>query len=186
MPDELIDILNSDGKPTGEVRLKSEAHRTGLYHASVHIWFYTKEGHILLQKRAKDKDTYPDLWDVSVAGHIGVGETAINSALREVEEEIGLVVTEEDLEFKGILLAEKQPKPDLFDNEFHHIFISEIHTSLDTLKLQEEEVSEIKLIPIKELQQQVNDIALSRAYVPHGSIYFDFVTNTICEKIKDL
>lgn len=53
--DELIDILTSEGKPTGKTALKSEAHKNGWFHATVHVWIYTKEHKILLQKRAMTK-----------------------------------------------------------------------------------------------------------------------------------
>jgi isopentenyl-diphosphate delta-isomerase len=84
--DELIDILNADGVPLGKTAMKSKAHKKGLFHATVHIWFYTEDGKLLIQKRTSNKDTHPGLWDVSVAGHIGSGESIIDSAIREVQE----------------------------------------------------------------------------------------------------
>ncbi len=184
MADELIDIMNRDGKLTGQVRLKSEAHRLGLYHMSIHIWFYTSNGQVLLQKRAKDKDTFPSLWDVSVAGHIGAGETAQDSALREIKEEIGLSIRESDLYFIGVHLAEKQPAPSILDNEFHYIFLSELKVSTENLVLQKEEVSEIKLVPITLLRNDLKDVDIKKIYVPHGSKYYNFVTSKINKKLK--
>ena len=87
--DELVDILTDTGELTGQKCLKSEAHQKGLYHQSVHVWFYTVEGKVLLQKRASVKKVFPNKWDVSVAGHIGAGEGIIETAMRETEEEIG-------------------------------------------------------------------------------------------------
>ncbi len=57
--DELLDILDTDGNPTGTTAMKSKAHRIGLFHATVHIWFYTSEGELLLQQRGKNKGTHP-------------------------------------------------------------------------------------------------------------------------------
>jgi len=95
--DELIDILTPDGKPTGKVALKSEAHKNGWFHATVHIWFFTKDDKILLQKRAMTKKVFPGLWDISVAGHIGAGETILDAAIREVHEELGLEIKSDEL-----------------------------------------------------------------------------------------
>ena len=95
--DEVIDILTPEGKPTGKTALKSEAHKKGWYHATVHIWLFTTSKKILLQKRALTKKIFPGLWDISVAGHIGAGESVLNAAKREVFEEIGLELSEEDL-----------------------------------------------------------------------------------------
>ena len=83
--DELIDVLDADGNYTGKCIMKSEAHRKGIFHPSIHVWLYNKNGEILIQQRAKNKDTHPGLWDVSVAGHIGAGEDIVESAIREVK-----------------------------------------------------------------------------------------------------
>ena len=50
--DELLDILDEHGNPTGTTALKSKAHKLGLFHATIHVWLYTKDEKILLQKRA--------------------------------------------------------------------------------------------------------------------------------------
>ena len=52
--EEFIDVLSEDLKVI-KTSLKSEAHKKGWLHGSVHIWFYTKKGDVLIQKRSKDK-----------------------------------------------------------------------------------------------------------------------------------
>ncbi|WP_103072609.1 NUDIX hydrolase [Aquimarina sediminis] len=183
MADELIDILSTSGNLTGEIKLKSEAHRLGLYHASVHIWFFTKQGKVLVQKRADNKDTYPSLWDVSVAGHIGSGETPENSAIREINEEIGISISREELHFIGIHLAEKTPKPGIYDNEFHHIYISLLNFPISALTLQKEEVADTALIPIDKLANILMDPYKNQVYVPHGDVYYSFILNKIINQL---
>ncbi len=95
--DEFIDIVTIDGAPTGRSALKSEIHSKGYYHNTAHVWFYNEDGEILLQQRAASKIIFPLLWDVSVAGHIDAGETLKSGAIREIEEEIGLSINENDL-----------------------------------------------------------------------------------------
>ncbi len=184
MADELIDILNQEGIPTGEIRLKSEAHQLGLYHASAHIWFYTKNKEILFQKRANNKDTFPGLWDVSVAGHIGAGESAENTAVRETKEEIGLVIKNEDLEFIGKYLGKKTPSPTIIDNEFHFIYLCQLKTTLDSLTLQKEEVSDVTLTPINEFKNLLVDPIKMKTYVPHDMEYFDMILKGITNRIQ--
>ena len=88
--EEYLDILDSFGNATGKTVLKSEAHKQGWFHNTAHVWFYTNDCEILLSQRAASKSIFPLLWDVSVAGHIDAGESIINGAIRETEEEIGL------------------------------------------------------------------------------------------------
>ncbi|GAA3512664.1 NUDIX domain-containing protein [Aquimarina addita] len=183
MADELIDIVDSLGNQTGRIRLKSEAHRLGLYHKSVHIWFYTLRGELLLQKRAINKDTYPNLWDVSVAGHISAGETPEISAIREVEEEIGLKISIDDLEFLDIYLSKKEPAPGIVDNEFHHIYLSKLSIPLQKLKLQKEEVAAIKLLSIDDFKNELSNSLDKNKYVPHDESYFHLIIDEINKRI---
>jgi len=147
MNDEYIDILNDDLSFL-KTCLKSEAHKHGYLHASVHVWFYTDAGKILIQKRSPNKISFPNLWDVSVAGHISAGEDAITSALREIKEEIGLSITKDELRKIGNFHERHNHTSNFIDNEIHLIYIGRISTPLNQLKIQEEEVSAIKLIPM--------------------------------------
>lgn len=95
-------------------------------HASVHIWFYTDNAEILIQKRATTKIAFPNLWDISVAGHISTGETTVMSAVREIKEEIGLVIQEDELFEIGGFKEVFQHKDDFIDNEIHHTYLCKL------------------------------------------------------------
>tara|TARA_R110002074_G_scaffold161480_4_gene319366 strand:- start:37737 stop:38285 length:549 start_codon:yes stop_codon:yes gene_type:complete len=180
--DELIDILNAEGKPLGTSAMKSVAHREGLFHATVHIWFYTKDGELLLQKRSAIKDIHPGLWDVSVAGHIGVGESIIDAAIREVHEEIGLVIIGKELNKVGVFKSIQKHCEQLIDCEYHHTFLSELKVSLKHLTKQESEVDDLKLISPVQFTMELNDKKLAKQYVPHSKEYY----TEILKKVKQL
>ena len=175
--DEYIDLLNEAGEPTGTTCLKSEAHKKGLFHASAHIWIINNKKEVLIQKRASNKDTFPNLWDVSVAGHISAGEKPIISAIREVKEEIGLSIEQNDLNFIGTFKKRIQHYKDLIDYELHHIYICTNNFDVNSLKIQTEEVSEIKSINIQSLIKAVN--SKKNNFVPHGNNYYNFVFNAL-------
>ncbi|MFC2110179.1 NUDIX domain-containing protein [Bacteroidota bacterium] len=182
--DELIELLDQNGQPNGKSCLKSIAHQQGLFHASVHIWFYTKVGEVLLQKRKHTKQTFPSLWDVSVAGHISFGEKELISAIREIEEEIGLVVNPEALTYLGTSQHKNKHSKNLIDHELHHIYISELKVPFSNLTIQESEVEEIKLLSINEFQ---NELTLNSSYyVPHGSKYYARIINSILKELTKL
>jgi isopentenyldiphosphate isomerase len=176
--DEQIDILTPEGKPTGKTALKSEAHKNGWFHATVHIWLFTSDEKILLQKRALTKKVFPGLWDISVAGHIGAGESIISSAKREVFEEIGLQLTDNDLIKIGIRKHQISHKNGIQDNEFHHVFIAELKIPLSELSIQEEEVDDIKLFNLSTLKNTKNlkNILLPRFHEYYVSIYDKIIT----------
>ncbi|WP_372746471.1 NUDIX domain-containing protein [Lutibacter sp.] len=175
--DEYIDILNDNDEVSGKTCLKSEAHKLGLFHASVHIWIIDYNNNVLIQKRAADKDVFPNLWDVSVAGHISAGENQLVSAIREIEEEIGLSVLKEHLYYIGTFKKKIVHKINLIDNELHHIYICRINFDFNSLKIQVEEVSEIKTMKLKKLIEEVSKE--KNKFVPHGNDYYSFVFNEL-------
>lgn len=174
--DELIDIITSEGKPTGKTALKSEAHKNGWFHATVHIWLFTKDKKILLQKRAITKKVFPGLWDISVAGHVGAGEAILTAAKREIFEEIGLHIEEKNLIKIGTRIHQVSHANGIQDNEHHHVFIAELKTSVKKLTLQKEEVADIKLWDLKVLKETKN---IKNVLLPRFHDYYCFVYDQI-------
>ena len=183
MADEFIDILNDD-LTVKKTCLKSDAHKNGWLHASVHIWFYTDKGDILIQKRAKNKINFPNLWDVSVAGHITAGENEIISALREIEEEIGLKIPERHLFKIGTFKELHRHNNDIVDNELHHVFLCKLQTDIHSLRIQEEELSEIQLISMVSFEMAIKKVNDSLPLVPHYPEYYDFVLRKIKKELN--
>ncbi len=175
--DEYIDLLNEAGEPNGTTCLKSEAHKKGHLHASAHIWIFNNNKEILIQKRVPNKNTFPNLWDVSVAGHISAGEKPIISAIREVQEEIGLTIKQHNLDFIGTYKKRIQHSKDLIDYELHHIYMCKINFDVKSLKIQKEEVAEVNLISIQNLIKLVHSNESN--FVPHGKSYFKMVFDAL-------
>ena len=178
--DELIDIVDENGASTGKTALKSEAHKNGWFHNTAHIWLFTKDKKILLQKRAMTKKVFPGLWDISVAGHIAAGESIVLGAKREVEEELGLFLGKENLVKIGTRKHQISHKNGIIDHEFHHVFIAELKVDLSKLTIQKEEVDEIKLFDLEILlkTKQHKNVLLPEYYKYYENVYnkiLDFV-----------
>lgn len=182
--DEMIDILDSNGNFTGETGLKSEAHKHGWFHNTVHIWFYTTSRKILIQQRGKHKETHPLLWDVSVAGHVGAGEEIEIAAIREVKEEIGLTIPIGDLKKLGIFKSIQKHHEDLIDCEFHHTFLCALEEPLKNLQKQDSEIEDLKLIPIIQFAEETWGLAAQNKYVPHQVDYYAAITRAIKESLE--
>lgn len=174
---EYLDIYNSDGSLTGEKKSKKEAHEKGLLHKTVHIWFINSNKEVLIQKRSPLMDSYPNKWDISVAGHISAGEDVLTSALRETKEEIGLKLKADDLIKIGELRQSSQ-REDYINNEINSIYIVKMDLDVDSLIKQPEEVSELKYIPYQKLKTIVKNEDPS--FVPRVEEYkllFDYIDN---------
>lgn len=169
--DELIDIVDQKGNPTGVTVMKFEAHRLGLWHASIHVWLFTDAGEILIQKRVANKDTFPNKWDVSVAGHIGAGETAILSAKRELLEELGVTIELDELVKIGSYLSDIQHSDNFIDREFHHVYITKFTKNIEDIVLQPEEVAAVKLISISDFKKIISSKNDEVDFVPYTNEY---------------
>lgn len=176
--DEYIDIVTKKGEPTGKTVLKSEAHKNGWYHNTIHLWLYTRQGHILLQQRSHKKTIHPLLWDVSAAGHIDAGESFIGAALRETREELGLQLEANALTKVGTFLHETNYGT-IQDNEFHQVYIAELKVPLDALKPLEEEVEAIKLVNFNEFELLLKHSETNHHFIATNKSYYSFILKTI-------
>ena len=174
--DEIIDILNSEGELTGKTCLKSEAHQKGLYHQTIHVWFYTDDKKVLLQKRAALKKVFPNHWDVSVAGHIEAGEKIELAAIREVKEEIGISISQIDLLKVGIRKDKIEHPNGILDYEFKHVFISKLNQGLSELTMQTDEIDDLQLFKLSILKDSTKHGSFM---VPNMNYYYDFIYEKI-------
>ncbi len=155
--EEQIDVLNEQGQKTGESRARSDVHRLGLWHRTVHVWLFDASGKILFQLRAHDKENNPNLYDTSCAGHISAGDSSPLSAVREIREELGLEKNPAELTY----LFECRHSSVLnsgtyLDNEFYDVyrgFISE--DEKQRLVPQPHEVDGFRFFSPRELQAEL-------------------------------
>lgn len=89
--EEIFDVVDDHDEIIGQ-RSRREVHRLGLKHRAVHVLVFNRRGEVFLQKRSMSKDTFPGAWDSSASGHLNAGEDYDACAVRELREEIGLVI----------------------------------------------------------------------------------------------
>lgn len=98
MSKEILEVVNEQNEVIGTAT-REEIHKKGLWHREVHVWVYKKSGEILLQQRGLRKDSNPGKFDVSVGGHLEVGCSYRETAIRELQEETGLKARPDELVF---------------------------------------------------------------------------------------
>jgi len=182
-PMELFDVLNEDGSRTGKVTERGVAHMEGTLHGTVHIWLVRpneQSGYdVLLQKRSACKDSNPGSYDISSAGHVDAGDEVLESALRELYEELGIVATADELkeigQHRGQFEAEFHGK--LFrDNELSTVYLYQKPIDISQLKLQEEEVEEVIWMDFAECKEKIHNQTLPNCIYPGE---FDMVGKTL-------
>lgn len=158
---EFFDIVDQAGEPTGEIVERSAAHAGGIRHRTSHVWLVRRHGgrlQVLLQKRSHDKDSFPDRWDISSAGHIPAGDTWIPSALRELKEELGIDASPEQLIY--VLCYPKHCAREMYgrmfrDNQVSSVFVMVCDLPEAGFTPQPEEVSEVRWFDLASVLEEV-------------------------------
>jgi isopentenyldiphosphate isomerase len=93
-----LNIVDDNGNVIGE-DTRENIHKKGSLHQEIHVWFYTPEGEIIFQHRAKNKDTWPDMLDATVGGHVEIGSGYERTAIQETREETGIRIKPDQLKY---------------------------------------------------------------------------------------
>lgn len=147
MQDELFDIYDEQLNPLGTAT-RAQTHAQGYWHRTFHCWLTRREGErqlVRFQQRQAGKDTNPGCYDITVAGHLTSGET-IRDAVRELEEELGIIAAFEQLIPLGQIREEASGEVNgsiYIDREVSDIFGLVCTVPLTELRLQTEEVAGI-------------------------------------------
>ena len=173
--EEIFDIIDTQGNPTGETVTREKAHAEGIPHRTAHIWIIREKygrTEVLLQKRSMNKDSFPGKFDTSSAGHIQAGDEPLESALRELGEELGIHATPEQLVFAGtfpISFAKEFHGKMFRDEELAFVYIYDQPVDIADLVLQKEEVEAVEWFALEETYAECQK-SREKFCVPSGGL----------------
>ena len=154
--EEKIDVLNELGEFTGKVATRDECHQKGLWHRAVYAFIIDKKRNVLLQKRSANKKMWPNMWDVTVGGHVDSNEFGRQALIREVKEELGIDIKDEDIKYL-IGSTSINKKENIIDKHYNECYLITKEIDIEKIDLQEEEVSEVKFFTKKEILERINN-----------------------------
>ena len=177
---ELWQLYDEQGRALEGQGATKDAVFKGLLHGASHVWIWrnTNNGiELLLQKRAAHKRTWPNLLDISAAGHIALGEEPLFAAIRETKEEIGLDVTAADFKLIAVDRHNIVASGGEIENEFCWVYLLQLKSS-NNFTLQKSEVSSLEWVKFAKFKKNtLNDT--QNKYVPHGPKYYITVISAI-------
>lgn len=97
---EYCDLYDENHNPLGRVHNRKEKLNPGEFITVTGIWIFDSSNRIFLTKRDPSKSYAPNLWE-NTGGHVMAGETSAAAVVRELKEETGIEVTEEELGYIG-------------------------------------------------------------------------------------
>lgn len=142
---------------TGKLVKRGTSAGEGLYVIGVNNWIINSDGKILVQKRSKFKKNNPSKWS-STNGLREPKEESIDTAIRETKEELGIDIKKENMKFITSRVAG--------ENLIVDIFVTHTDIDITKIKIQEEEVEEIRFVSKSKL--------------------LDLDISTTCEYIKEI
>lgn len=172
---EYLDVCDEKGQPTGGIVSRDKAHRDGIRHRTAHVWVIREvKGRIqvLLQKRSANKESFPGMYDTSSAGHIPAGCEPLDSALRELREELGIEAVEGQLRYLGAICNryEAQFRGKIFrDNEYCSVYLYREPLDAESLHLQAEEVERVDWFDLEQVREEIEH-SRERFCVPGASL----------------
>ncbi|MGN0599833.1 MAG: NUDIX domain-containing protein [Oscillospiraceae bacterium] len=159
---EIFDLYDKNRIKTGKTMVRGDKTPDGFYRMVVHICIFSSDGKMLVQQRQPFKKGWSNMWDVSVGGSAVAGDTSLSAAIREVREELGIMLEPSQLR-RFITIEDKS----VFDDWYavnKDIDISE-------LRFQPEEVQNAKWADIYEIKAMIDE----EIFIPYHKSFIDML-----------
>lgn len=206
---EILNYYDEEGNNIGKAE-RSEIHLKGLWHKTFQCWIIKKEEqeyYLLFQKRHPKKDTNPNLYDISSAGHLQHDEDT-KDGIRELKEELGIDASFKKLISLGVIKNVTRYK-EYIDKEFNLLYLYISNKPLQEYTLQLEELTSLVKIQLNDILKLFNEDIYEvlaegieydehgkcnpvekylklNDFVPHGYEYYNYVFSKIEEALKGL
>ena len=163
--DEFLIIVDEKNNPVG-MKLRSAVHNDGDWHRVSHVWIFNSHGEILIHKRSAETDLYPNKYDTLVGGHVIYGENYVGTAIKEVKEEIGLVVQPEELIHIEDHAADWKDGKKL-NREFRKVFALKFNGKISDLKF-DNDLNETRFVKVKKLKEMMKKEKNNFVSIPYA------------------
>lgn len=150
---EFYDVVDKNRTFIGYKKERGSKLDENEYNIGVEIWFFNN-GKLLLSQRSLKK-SHPGEWEVP-GGCSQTGESSEDTLLREVYEEIGIKLKRNDYQLLGTQLYKKQ---------FVDVYKSNLLIDIRTIKLQDDEVLDVKFVTKQEFLKMVNNNEIVKSVV---------------------
>jgi isopentenyldiphosphate isomerase len=157
MQNDPIDICDEQGKLTGDVLPFEIVHDKELWHRVTLAWIYNSQSDVLLQHRSAERDAFPNVWDVSVSGHIRSGDSAIATAVHELREHLGIQVQPKELMQIGTLTDVFPLVNGKTHREHATVFIVHRDVNLERMEFRTADVDGARWMNLRELAADMDN-----------------------------
>lgn len=111
---EIFDVINENDEVIGQASRWQCHHDKNLIQRAIGVIVVDQNKKIFIQKRSQTKDKYASYWNLSAAGHVESGNSYEQTAVKELEEEVGIKVKIKDLIEIGKFLQRAKTETEMF------------------------------------------------------------------------
>ena len=158
------DIYNIERVKQNKTMVRGNKIEKGDFHLVVHACIFNSSSQMLIQKRQPFKKDWSGMWDLSVGGSAICGDTSTKAVERELFEELGF-----EIDLSGV-------RPHLtinFDGAFDDIYLINNDVDISALKLQYEEVEDVKWATSDEICSMIDEGLFIPYYKNYIKLLFD-------------
>lgn len=147
---EILDLYDENRKLIGKTHVRGVPIKEGTFYLVADIWTVTFDGYILIDKRHPNKP-FGGMWECT-GGAVTAGEDSVTGAIRELEEELGIKASKDELRIIDSFRCR---------NKFVDTYLLRKNIDIQALRLQKDEVTEAKLVNFSELEELIENQQLS-------------------------
>ena len=165
---ELLDVYDNNGNKTGRTIIRGD--KTAILNENEHIavaviFIENDNGEFLIQKSSQEKGGVFS----STGGHVVSGEIPLETIRREVKEELGVDIDQEQIEEFGFLL---------YDKPLRYLYYLKKNILIDSLTIQKEEVEYVEYMDVPKIKKLIETNQMLKS---HGIMF-----NELMEKRRVL
>lgn len=149
---EYWDVYDGNRKFTGKTIKRGEAFGENEFYVCCEVWIVNSKNQMLVTQRHPDKKAGGQ-WEFT-GGGVLAGETTLSAAVREVEEELGLFLDENEFELHEVYKHK---------NYFMDIYVVRKDLAEEEIVLDKNEVVDWKWLSKSEIEQFINTEKMVRS-----------------------
>lgn len=151
---EYWDLLDENKQPLNMTHQRGKPIPKGCYHEVVQIWTMNHHHQLLVTQRDWNKP-WGGYWEIT-AGSVLAGESVMEGALRELEEETGIKASPEELHYLGYVQE---------NDSFYESFFLMKKLNMKDIHLQENETCNARFISYETLQEMIQKKLLAEPII---------------------